>query len=449
MRLEDKVLDKITPGRKQTREMEGVVADLEATLDDALAGARLPGKARVQGSVAKGTWLSGSTDIDCFLLLDPSVSEERLKAAAEQIGPEVLEDVQRKYAQHPYLVGRFRDHDVDLVPAYAVAEATDKMSAVDRTPFHTAWVAANLDDAGRDQVRLLKQWCKGTGVYGAETAIGGFSGYLLEVLIAVFADFRGVLDWLASGPQNRRIALGDDQVDDDVSPLVVVDPVDPSRNCAAAVRPEVLALAREAALAYLDDPSDRFFFPAEAKAAVSRLGTALEDQGARWLAILLPPATDRLDIVFPQFQKAARQIGDELGRQGWPIIRSQVDADDDGSAVLLQWLVEDRVLGPQRVQQGPPGDSKHAARFRDKWDGHPDAAGPVDEHDGRLQVAVHVRDRQAHEYLHRHAEKLLAAKHVQAAWRNGGRILDDPMEVPDPWPPIAADLVLDRRPWQR
>ena len=85
----------------------------------------------------------------------------------------------------------------------------------------------------RGEVRLAKRWLKGVAAYGAQTATGGFSGYLVEVLVAARGSFQGLVDWLAKGAQPRRIALGPDHVKDDVSPLVVVDPVDAARNCAA------------------------------------------------------------------------------------------------------------------------------------------------------------------------------------------------------------------------
>ncbi len=185
MTLEADEILRLRPSPDEHRAMQDRVTALLAACGDAMQDAGLAGTPTVQGSVAKDTWIAGSTDIDCFLLLDPDTPEEALKRAAESVGDAVLDDAQRKYAQHPYLVGRFQDADVDLVPAYAIPDATGKMSAVDRTPFHTAWVRDHLDDAARDHVRLLKQWCKGTGIYGAETAIGR---YLVGQVVATPPD---------------------------------------------------------------------------------------------------------------------------------------------------------------------------------------------------------------------------------------------------------------------
>ena len=83
--------------------------------------------------------------------------------------------------------------EVDLVPCYALPDASRIRSAVDRTPFHTRFVLSSLDDVKRGQVLLLKQFMKGIGVYGAEAKVQGFSGYLTELLIIKYGDLLNVL----------------------------------------------------------------------------------------------------------------------------------------------------------------------------------------------------------------------------------------------------------------
>ncbi|MFA5943241.1 MAG: CCA tRNA nucleotidyltransferase [Candidatus Thermoplasmatota archaeon] len=449
--LEREILGEVTPSDDEQAALDSIVRDLVARCDAELAAAGLPGKAGVQGSVAKGTWLRGGTDIDLFLLLDPSVPQDRLEAVALQVGPKVLEECQKKYAQHPYLTGSFKGHAVDLVPAYAVPEAGAKMSAVDRTPFHTAWVRAHLGDHKRAQVRLLKRWMKGTGVYGAQTAIGGFSGYLVEVLIARFLSFDGVLLWLSGGAQPRRIALGPDQVKDDVSQLVVVDPVDPARNCAAAVNLATLELAIAAAKAYRAAPGRRFFFPNPPRVELpATLQAALSAQEASWTGALVRPKSKRLDIVFPQFQRAARTLETGLANAGFTVRRLDVAVSDDESEVLLQFVCAGEPLPSRRMHTGPIDDGRpNATRFREKWDGHADALTPVHTGpDGKLQVALAIRLQTPAQWLAARLPLEPLGRHVQDALE-GHQTFADPAEVPAAWAARVADVVLDRKAWDR
>ena len=87
-----------------------------------------------------------------------------------------------------------------------------------------------------DDVLLLKQFMKGIGVYGSELKVGGFSGYLAELLVLCYGSFAGVLQAairLEAGNVHRPGRASGKKTHDE--PLVVVDPVDPNRNVAAAL----------------------------------------------------------------------------------------------------------------------------------------------------------------------------------------------------------------------
>ena len=434
------VLTRITPDADEQARMDATVASILAAAQAAMDEAGLDGEASVQGSVAKGTWLAGNTDIDLFLLLDPATPQEALKDAAATVGQAILDNPQTKYAQHPYLIGTFQGYDVDLVPAYAVAAAGAHMSAVDRTPFHTRWVLDHSDTALRDDIRLAKKWCKGVEIYGADTATGGFSGYLVEVLVIAQGGFDGFIHWLS---RPGRVAMGDDQVDDDVSPLVVVDPVDAARNCAAAIHADVLERATHAATAYLADPSEAFFFPAPPRDEPEACQQALEGQGLAWIGLCMTPQTDRLDLVFPQFQRAARTLSDAFERAGFQVLRHRVDELDD---VCMQWLVKDVELSATFPRQGPAPDKEpNARKFRQKWQDNPDAAGPIEEVDGRLQVLVHRTARTPAAWLAQELPRFQGGKHVVAALKH--HVIEGRPRAS--WAPLVTDFILDRRPWQR
>lgn len=452
---QEAMLARLRPTAEERERVEGAVRRLEEAVDAEAAGQGIEAKASVQGSLAKDTWLAGSTDLDLFLLMDPATPAEAMGERTRAIGEVVLQDARQRYAQHPYLLGTFEGLQVDLVPAYRIDDPSQPASAVDRTPFHTAWVNEHLDAGQKDQVRLLKRWMKGTGTYGAETAIGGFSGYLCEVLVAQFGSFDGVVAWLAGDAQPRRFTPGDDRLPaDQPSPLLIADPVDPTRNVAAAVTETTLARGTEAAQAFQADPDEPFFFPPPAHAASPEaLANGLQGQG--WLGLLLTPQTDRLDLVLPQFQRAGRLVAEALERAGFGCARRHVavlgDQDDPaGQQVALQWITPQARIPDTEVRKGPPAAvAANADRFRQKWDGHALALEPVQEVDGRLQVTVRVPADTPAAWLEAEAARVLVGKHVQKAWKASGQILGDPADAPADWAPVVADLVLDRRPWQQ
>ncbi len=444
--IEEEVLRRLRPTSDERSTALAAVAAVEAEIQKALEAMGAPGRASVQGSMAKDTWLAGGADVDLFILFPLNTPADDIATWTEKAAHAVLEHAKHRYAQHPYVVGRFQGLDVDVVPAYAVADASEKMSAVDRTPFHTAWVAEHLDDRMRDEVRLAKKWCKGVGVYGAETSIGGFSGYLVEVLIGILGSFRAFQEWLAADAQPRILAAGDNHVTE-AAPVIVVDPVDAARNCAAALNEPTLQRAVEAARAYRDAPTARFFFPKPATSADGvALAEALKAQDAVWLGLEIPRAAERLDIVYPQFQKAHQRIADAMTAAGFRILRGDTWTDDD--FVGLQWVLAAELLPAERRHDGPPADTEHAVRYRAKWDAHPDAPEGVVEQDGRLHVIVMERHRTPQAWLAAHLPKMPLGKHVEAA-RKRTKLLEDPGAVAPLWSPAVTDFVLDRRPWHR
>ncbi len=107
-------------------------------------------------------------------------------------------------------------------------------SAVDRTPFHTKYIASRI--AGlEDEVLLLKQFMKGIGVYGSELKDRGLlrlSDRASHPALRLFLRSASGSVLLAAG---RGYRSGRACPREHQEPLVVVDPVDPARNVAAAL----------------------------------------------------------------------------------------------------------------------------------------------------------------------------------------------------------------------
>jgi len=55
---------------------------------------------------------------------------------------------------------------VDIVPSVEAAEGDALTTTVDRTPLHTKYIRKALNDNGKDEVRMLKQFVKGSRLRG-------------------------------------------------------------------------------------------------------------------------------------------------------------------------------------------------------------------------------------------------------------------------------------------
>ena len=133
-RLEAQVSAQIAP----TPEMQERVARVRLALVErvrAVAQERASPlvRALVAGSAARGTYLSDRLDVDLFLLFPPDLSRERLREEGLALGNAVLTETETRYAEHPYLRGRFDGFNVDAVPGFAITDPSQPLSPVDRT----------------------------------------------------------------------------------------------------------------------------------------------------------------------------------------------------------------------------------------------------------------------------------------------------------------------------
>ena len=154
----------------------------------------------VAGSAARGTNLRGNSDIDIFLLFKNPVPKEKMEKTAIEVAKRLVKGNKNesyivRYAEHPY-ARLFLDNvglRVDLVPAYKITSASERITSVDRTQLHNQFVKSSLSQRQRDDVRVLKALLKFHGIYGAEARTEGFSGYLCELLIHTYGSFAGLL----------------------------------------------------------------------------------------------------------------------------------------------------------------------------------------------------------------------------------------------------------------
>jgi tRNA nucleotidyltransferase (CCA-adding enzyme) len=370
-----RVRERVTPDADEQARMEAAVTALtdrvEAAIDD------LPVAADViqVGSTARGTWLAGDRDIDIFVRFPADIDRADLEEYGLAVGRDVLPDGREEYAEHPYTVGEIDGFDVDLVPCYDVADASEIQSAVDRTPFHTAYVEERLDEALAGEVRLCKQFCTGIGVYGSDLRTRGFSGYLVELLILEYGGFRELVEAAADWRPPVRFdpeGHGETTFED---PLVVVDPTDPERNVAAVAAPDSVARFQHYARELLADPRESLFVPSDPDPLdAAGVEAAVESRGTTPVAVVFDTPDLVEDDLYPQLRKSLGGVVGELDRRGFGVLRSRVLADDDRAVLFAECQVPQ--LPAVERHEGPPVHVRdHAGSFFEAYaDG--DATGP-------------------------------------------------------------------------
>jgi tRNA nucleotidyltransferase (CCA-adding enzyme) len=369
------VREEVDPGPEERERLRSAA---EALLERAReAVAELPVEADVMqvGSTARGTWISGDRDVDVFVRFPPDVEREQLKQCGLEVGHAVLPEGREEYAEHPYVTGEFEGFAVDLVPCYRLESATDIRSAVDRTPFHTRYLADHLDEEAAADVRLCKAFLKGIRVYGSDLRTRGFSGYLTELLVLEHGGFRPLVEAAADWhPPVRLDPAGTDSDATFEDPLVVIDPTDPERNVAAVLARSNFARFQHYARAVLADPRESLFLPDDPDPiAPEEVEKHVERRGTTPVAVRFETPDVVEDQLYPQLRRTRSNLVEELERRGFEVLRSTAMADE--RTVLLIELAVAKLPAVKR-HDGPPVHVRdHASGFYGKYDGG-DAYGP-------------------------------------------------------------------------
>ena len=362
---EEEILFRIRPKEEERAHLETVARRLVAAIEG-----QGPARGMVVGSVARSTWLSGDRDLDIFLLFPPALTREELEeqglGLARRVAAKHASSYHEKYAEHPYISATVDGLDVDLVPCFAVESAASIKSAVDRTPFHTLYIATRISPLV-DDVLLLKQFAKGAGVYGSDQMTEGFSGYLCELLVLHYGGFSPVVEAAAGWRPGTCIDLAGHACRAFEEPLRVVDPVDPARNVAAALSLTRMSEFVEWCRGYRKKPSADFFFPPVTEPFTREAFIArLEERGTRLYALSFATPPLIPDIVVPQLRRSLDALCGLLTRAGFVVHQGDTLMGDPQSLLLFELLVD--TVPPVVRHTGPPlWDPENAGKFTEKY----------------------------------------------------------------------------------
>jgi len=327
------------------------------------------------GSLSRNTHLKGDNDIDLFLLFDKKLGRAEFEREGLRLGKAVFRGHkwEKAYSEHPYIRGTIKGFDVEIVPSYQIKETSELQSAVDRTPLHTSYLQSRLKPGQKDEARLLKQFLKGIACYGADLKVSSFSGYLVELLILAYGDFKGVLKGASQWREGQVIDLEKYYKDEKEpfkkfhkAPLVVVDPVDRNRNVAAALSLHQFSRFIAAARAFLKKPSEKFFFKRPVKPwPLNKVKKMLLQKELVAVEIGYPQKFIP-DIMWGQLKRLAAKLHSQLEANDFRIYRHAYWTDEKKSMVVLVEL-ENLVIQKVHKVFGPSVRLKeHSEKFLKK-----------------------------------------------------------------------------------
>ena len=349
-----KVLPKIKPSSAETKKDFEAAAYLIRKLERVAPSSV---EVRLAGSLAKGTDLSGKNEFDIFVLFPRNYSHTEMAMLGLNYARRAFAGMrtESRYAEHPYLQVFHGDYRADIVPAYKISEISERGSSVDRSIMHTQYINSKLNPRGKDEVRLLKQFMKNFGIYGAELRVEGFSGYLCELLVAHYGSLLKLMD--AACEWNEPVVDAEGHHKDGHrkmfdSPLVVIDPVDPKRNVAAVVSHTSLSRFVYECRRFVRNPSERFFFSAKVTRGAGEIRKMMKRRGTQFLAVSFPAPKVVPDVLWPQLRKTEQTLVRHLESLDFSVFGYYRWSDGKECVILLEldrWMLPAvrKAIGPK------------------------------------------------------------------------------------------------------
>ncbi len=249
-----KIKEKVKPNETIKKNQEEVATDITTKAKNAIKDLGIEDKVvdvAIQGSFAKGTDLpSSGSDLDLFVMFKPDVPPSEREKLGIEIGMRTLE------GRNPYIQNAttkyaeaFFDHngqkmEVQVVPTrYLTVEQIKNKDTggepigMERTPHHTEFMKKALKGK-EEEVKILKQFMKDTGLYDSSMKSQGFSGFSTECLIHYFGSFENTLKFFANFKVGEQVGEGTRNEDNIFS---LMDPVDPNRDLITAFSPIKIA----------------------------------------------------------------------------------------------------------------------------------------------------------------------------------------------------------------
>ena len=397
-RVMKQVLKKVTPTPQEHRKSEAVLTKVTDATEKVIRPKGL--HYIVAGSYTRNTYMPDKKEFDIFIMFPEDTPREKLEKQGLQVGKAIVRKLkgtyQIAYAEHPYTRSRVGKYSVDIVPCYKLRSARYLKSAVDRTPFHNEWLKKNFQPELSKEVRLLKQFTKAQRVYGSDTRVQGFSGYLCELLIVHYRTFENLVKDAAKWEPGQMFIDPERQhrKPDEIKPrfkdqpLIVIDPVDPIRNVAAAMSPANFSKFVDACKTFVKKPSPTLFTIKPRKFTLGSLERRMKARKTRFLGILFGQPQIIQDVLWPQMRRCAKRLRDIMEEYEFHVIGFDVWSDPEftkgGKALILLemevWDLPDirRVKGPSVFIK------KHSDQFIKKY--KPRGRLMVDDHHWTAEI---------------------------------------------------------------
>ena len=356
----NQVLKEIKPSKEEQEAVNKIVKEVLSKIK--IKGA----KAVLGGSGAKGTWLKNSYDIDIYVKFNYNNFKEKNISSILELNLKKSFNIEKLHGSRDYFQVKKQRFTIEIVPILEIKKADQAKNITDISQLHVEWVRNNSSEILRDNIRLAKAFCKAQDCYGAESYIKGFSGYSLEILTIKYKSFNNLIKNIVKWKQkeiigNKELAKKLN-ISKKQSPLILIDPVQDSRNATAALSEDKYNILKEAARKFLKNPNKLFFekkkFNIEELKKISKKIIILD----------VVPLRKKEDVAGAKLVKCLEYIKKQLEFNDFKVKDHGFNWDKEA---IFYFIMEKDNLEKTKKHYGPPiKETLRLESFKEKWKGH-------------------------------------------------------------------------------
>ena len=349
MKMKSNVLKKAKeiaiPNHRQRKKVDKIANQVFSLVNKEAEKQKSVTSVHFGGSYAKETWTPEKMDVDIFVKFKTTTTEKNFEKIGRNIGFDSLKKFKPyvRYSEHPFVEANIDGVGVNVVPCYDIKKGQWK-SAADRSTFHTEFMSEKLTGLMKDEIKVLKCFLKTNGMYGAEIAKQGFSGYVCEVLVYYLGNFENVLKKMANLGKNEIIGESPRKFE---SSMVIIDPIDRNRNLGAAISMDNVTNFILVARNFLKKNSISYF-KEKSKLSIPK-GFA---KNILVIQFIYKKRSD--DIIYGQIKRATNSIESQLNKEGFNVLRTDSLAYGERSNMAgLIFLLESITISKNEIRTGP------------------------------------------------------------------------------------------------
>ena len=334
------------------------IKELLIKIDKLLKKNKVKARIKLGGSAAKDTFLGNDFDVDIFIMfnynkyLDKDISKILGKCIKS------LKPVKVHGSRDYYQINK----RYEIIPVLEIKNPGKAVNVTDASTLHVDWVKKSIKNKAKlkSEIRLAKLFFKGINIYGAESYIKGVSGHVTDILVIFYGSFSNMIKAISKWKDSTEIDIENHKTVLDKSkiqgPLVIVDPIQPNRNAAAALNREKYDLLKKKTKEFLKKPSIKFFHPK--KIEISKLKSKYN------LIIKVKQKKGKKDIVGAKLMKGYEFIAIRLKDFG--VEKSSWIWDE--KKCYYYFKLKDLKLSKFCEKRGPMKEfPAHVKRFKQKY----------------------------------------------------------------------------------